>query len=68
MLPYNLGRRVVIMPNSLPLKAELVQRESKSGNLYMCIEIKLTDSYIKRVFVESSEIELIKLYYNKENK
>lgn len=54
------------MPNSLPLKAELVQRESKSGNLYMCIEIKLTDSYIKRVFVESSEIELIKLYYNKE--
>lgn len=54
------------MPNSLPLKAELVQRESKSGNLYMCIEIKLTDSYVKRVFVESSEIELIKLFYSKE--
>lgn len=57
------------MPNSLPLKAELVQRESKNGNLYTCIEIKLTDSYVKRVFVESSEIELIKLYYgSKENK
>lgn len=51
------------MPNSLPLKAELVQRESKNGNLYTCIEVKLTDSYVKRVFVESSEIELIKLYY-----
>lgn len=57
------------MPNSLPLKAHLVQRESKNGNLYTCIEIQLTDSYVKRVFVESSEIELIKLYYgNKENK
>lgn len=57
------------MPNSLPLKAELVQRESKNGNLYTCIEVKLTNNYVKRVFVESSEIELIKLYYgNKEVK
>lgn len=54
------------MPGSLPLKAELVQRESKNGNLYTCIEIKLTDSYVKRVFVENSEIELIKLFYGKE--
>lgn len=55
------------MPNSLPLKAELVQRESKNGSLYTCIEIKLTDTYVKRVFIENSEIELIKLFYDKKN-
>lgn len=48
----------------MDLKAKLVEKESKKGNKYLCIEIKISDTYTKTVFLEQAELELIKLYYN----
>lgn len=48
----------------MDLKAKLVEKESKKGNKYLCLEIKLSDTYTKIVFLESAEVELIKLTYN----
>lgn len=43
------------------LKATLVKRTSKKGNDYECIIIQLTPTYEKPVFLEASELELLKL-------
>ena len=43
------------------LKATLVKRTSKKGNDYECIMIQLTPTYEKPVFLEASELELLKL-------
>lgn len=43
------------------LDATLEKRESKSGNTYECVVIKLTDTYEKVVFLEKAELELIKV-------
>ena len=45
----------------MEVKATLEDRESKSGKPYQVIVIKLTDTYEKLVFLEKSEIELLKL-------
>ena len=50
----------------MDVKATLVEKTSKSGNLYKCIEIQLTDSYVKRVFLESAELELLEIANKKE--
>lgn len=50
----------------LPVKAELVEKiSSKSGKAYICIEIKLTDTYVKQVFLDSAELELLKISLKK---
>lgn len=49
----------------MPIECNLVKRVSKEGNEYTCIEIKLTDSYIKRVFLTQAEKELILLVNKK---
>lgn len=46
------------------LKCELVEKESKNGNNYICIEIYLTDTYKKQVFLDQSEVELLKILAN----
>lgn len=46
------------------IKCSLETRESKKGTTYQCLVIKLTDTYEKVVFLENSEIELLKLYYS----
>lgn len=46
-------------------KATLETRTSKSGNPYDVIVIHLTDSYEKLVFLESAELELLKVYSEK---
>ena len=44
----------------MPIKAELVECVSKSGNKYICVVLYLTDTYTKKVFLDSAELELIK--------
>lgn len=46
------------------IKCNLVQKVSKQGNNYICLEICLTDTYKKIVFLDQAEIELLKLSYN----
>ncbi len=45
----------------MPIKAEIVEKVSNKGNKYICIEITITDTYKKIVFLEQAELELIKL-------
>lgn len=45
----------------MEVKATLETRQSKSGNDYQVIVIHLTPTYEKLVFLEKSEIELLKL-------
>lgn len=46
------------------IKCNLVEKVSKKGNNYLCLEIYLTDTYKKVVFLEQAEIELLKLSNN----
>lgn len=43
------------------LKATLVKRTSKKGTEYECVMIQLTPTYEKPVFLESAELELLKM-------
>lgn len=45
------------------LNATLKEKESKKGNKYYVIEVELTPNCKKDIFLEQSEVELIKLYY-----
>ena len=45
----------------MEVNATLETRQSKSGNDYQVIVIKLTPTYEKLVFLDKSEIELLKL-------
>lgn len=45
----------------MDVKATLETRQSKSGNDYQVVVIKLTPNYEKLVFLDKSEIELLKL-------
>lgn len=46
----------------MKLNAVLVEKTSKAGNAYVCIEVYLTDKVKKTVFLEEAEVELIKLF------
>ena len=46
------------------IKFNLVDKVYKSGNNYVCLEIYLTDTYKKIVFLDKAEIELLKLSNN----
>lgn len=43
------------------LKCQIVEKTSQKGNKYTCLEIYLTDNYKKIVFLDSAEIELLKV-------
>lgn len=47
------------------VKCQLVEKTSKNGNQYLCLEIQLSDNYKKLVFLNSSEIELLRLLAKK---
>lgn len=50
--------------DAIEVRATLETRVSKkTGKTYQCLVIKLTDTYEKVVFLDTSEIELIKLSY-----
>ena len=46
------------------IKCNLVEKVSKKGKNYLCLEIYLTDTYKKIVFLLPAEIELLKLSNN----
>lgn len=46
------------------IKCNLVEKVSKKGNNYLCLEIYLTDTYKKVVFLDQAEVELLKLSNN----
>lgn len=46
------------------IKAELVERTSKTGNKYICVELSITDNIKKLVFLTEAELELLKLRVN----
>ena len=50
------------------IKATLETRTSQKGNEYQVLVIKLTDSYEKLVFLDKSEIELLKITKNTKSK
>jgi len=47
------------------LKAVLVEKVSKNGNPYQAVEVYITDTIKKMVFLTDAEIELLKLSRNK---
>lgn len=50
--------------DAIEVRATLETRLSKkTGKLYQCIVIKLTDTYEKIVFLDTAEIELMKMKY-----
>lgn len=50
--------------DAIELRATLeTQSSKKTGKPYQCIVIKLTDTYDKVVFLDTAEIELIKMNY-----
>lgn len=40
---------------------QIVEKTSSKGNKYICLEIQITKDYKKVVFLDSAEVELIKL-------
>lgn len=47
------------------MKAELVQKTSKNGVPYVCVELTLSPDYKKVVFLTNAELALLKLNANK---
>lgn len=45
----------------MEFKAKLIEKTSKSGNTYFVLEIKLTETYSKTVFLDKADLEIIKL-------
>lgn len=43
------------------MKAELVQKTSKNGKPYICVELTLAPDYKKMVFLTKAELALLQL-------
>lgn len=43
------------------LQCQIVEKTSQKGNKYIALEIQITKDYKKIVFLDSAEVELIKL-------
>ena len=52
----------------MKFNALLVEKTSKKGNTYLCIEVSITDKIKKVVFLDQAEIELIKMLYSNSSK
>ena len=48
------------------LKCQVVEKVSQKGNTYICLEVFLTENYKKIVFLDSAEVELLKMYTKKQ--
>ena len=49
----------------MDVKAILVEKVSKKGNSYVCIEVYVTETIKKMVFLTDAELELLRLTYKK---
>lgn len=47
------------------LNATLVEKLSKKGTTYTCVEIQITPTLKKQVFLDPAELELVKIYYQR---
>lgn len=47
------------------IKAILVEKISKGGKPYICVEVSLTEKVKKLVFLSEAEVELLKLMNSK---
>lgn len=45
----------------MDVKARLVEKVSKKGNKYICIEVYITSNITKLVFLSDAELELLKV-------
>lgn len=45
----------------MDVKAKLVEKVSKKGNSYVCIEVYITSNIKKLVFLTDAEVELLRL-------
>lgn len=45
----------------MQVKAILVDRTSKKGNTYTCVEVYITNNIKKLVFLNQAELELLRL-------
>jgi len=45
----------------MDVKARLVEKVSKKGNKYICIEVYITPNITKLVFLSDAELELLKV-------
>lgn len=51
----------------MKLEAHLEERQSKkTGNVYKCIVVKLTEKLEKVIFLDDTEVELLNLIYSRE--
>lgn len=49
----------------MKVQGEVKEGISSKGNKYVYIEIQITPTYTKKVFLDSAELELLKLTVNK---
>lgn len=49
----------------MKVQGEIKEGTSSKGNKYYYIEIAITPTYSKRVFLDNAELELLKLTINK---
>lgn len=47
----------------MKVNADLLSKVSKKGNPYVCVEIQITDTYKKVVFLDEAEEALVKATY-----
>lgn len=43
------------------IECKLVEKTSKNGKPYQCLEIKIAEGYVKTVFLDKAEILLLEL-------
>ena len=49
----------------ISLNSTLKEKVSnKSGKTYYVVELQLTPTYTKQIFLETSEVELVKIFHN----
>lgn len=51
----------------VPVKATLKESISKKGSTYMYVSLMITPTCEKKIFLEPSEVELLKIQHNKDN-
>lgn len=53
--------------DSIKVSGIIHEKISKSGNSYIALDINLTPTYVKTVFLDPSDVELVKLYIENSN-
>lgn len=47
------------------MEIKLEEKTSKKGNKYTCLAVYLSPTYVKYVFLNNAELELVKQHVNK---